>query len=441
MTILDEKHRVTVIPESPYDPENPAPEELSRIRDQSGSRPSAVAAGLRTVRSRSDRRISRADNAGSPPMRLRASAAIGRRHALSSAWMLEAPIACSRPNPERARRGAPHPAITITARQDERLAGLTGMSPPGMNTLPSRCGPPTAAALRLRSAIRDQTSDARGAFRRRGHARRMPMQAIIIRALIGEVRVRSASRAPQARAACRRGRAGRAAHTSSSRLRWRLGVALGFVWCGAMGDLRARCGSERLRAYSRRRCHAQVRCRRLLGLERLERARRAPELGHGRAAIAVGRSAPTNKVEAGSRQPSRIYRALLPSRIRASPSAPCAPCRSSNNSVCWRPSSGMGPQPRFGGQPIRRREHGMWANRDACASTVCSAPTGCSSSIEQRRLERGELGGILVRSSTCFCARMPCLRAFCAERALPSGVFRPARPVARSCGSPRRGHC
>ena len=127
-------------PREPLRPRESAPEELSRIRHQSGSRPSAVSAGLRTLRSRSDRRSREPITpvrrpCGSEHQR---PAGAGMR---SRARMLEAPIACSPPNPERARRGAPHPAITITERQDERLAGLTRMSPPGIHTLPSRCGP------------------------------------------------------------------------------------------------------------------------------------------------------------------------------------------------------------------------------------------------------------------------------------------------------------
>ena len=252
---------------------------------------------------------------------------------------------------------------------------------------------PTAAALTLRLAIRDQTSDARGILRR-GHARRMPMQAIIIRALIGEVRVRSASRAPQARAACRRG-GPVGQHILESRLRWRLGVALGFVWCGAMGDLRARCGSERLRAYSRRRCHAQVRCRRLLGLERLERAQRAPELGHGRAAIA-------RKVS--------NERAPLPSRIKASPRPPLATRRSSNSSASIRSA--------------RARRNAATATRRA--STACSAPTGASSSISAASSASNSAASS-SGSRTCFCARMPCLRAFCADLRPAFCGLRPAR--------------
>src|SRR5918996_3002369 len=54
------------------------------------------------------------------------------------------------------------------------------------------------------------------------------------------------------------------------------GAALGFVWRNTPGDLRTRRGGGHRR-------------RLLLGLERLERAQRAPELGHRRAAIAQQR--------------------------------------------------------------------------------------------------------------------------------------------------------
>ncbi len=199
-------------PREPLRPRESAPEELSRIRHQSGSRPSAVAAGLRTLRSRSDRRSrepitpvrrpygsehQRPSGAG---MRSRAAHARGADRLLAAEPRARTPRrAAPGDHDHRAPRRAPRQA-------DPNVSAWHSHAPVPMRT-------PTAAALTLRLAIRDQTSDARGALLRRGHARRMPMQAIIIRALIGEVRVRSASRAPQARAACRRGRAGRAAHT------------------------------------------------------------------------------------------------------------------------------------------------------------------------------------------------------------------------------------
>ena len=45
--------------------------------------------------------------------------------------------------------------------------------------------------------------------------------------------------------------------------------------------------------------------------------------------------------------------------------------------------------------------------------------------LHQRRLERLKLDAILVGQHTYLKARMPCLNAFCAERALPAGVFGP----------------
>ena len=75
-------------------------------------------------------------------------------------------------------------------------------------------------------------------------------------------------------------------------LRPGVGAAPGFVWSAAFALIEAHRGRAQLR-------------RRLLGLERIKGAQRAPELGDRRAAIAVGRSAPITEVGAGSRQPSR----------------------------------------------------------------------------------------------------------------------------------------
>ena len=58
--------------------------------------------------------------------------------------------------------------------------------------------------------------------------------------------------------------------------------------------------------------------------------------------------------------------------------------------------------------------------------------------LEERRLELGELRGILLRQYEVFCARSPCLSAFFDERALPPGSW--GRAISRrSCGWLRHG--
>ena len=78
-------------------------------------------------------------------------------------------------------------------------------------------------------------------------------------------------------------------------------------------------------------------------------------------------------------------------------------------------------------------------HRDAAREHDLQRPDG-RQLRDDGRLERRELGAVLLRQQHVFCARMPCFSAFCAERALPSAVLGP-RDFAPFCGWPRHAHC
>ena len=133
---------------------------------------------------------------------------------------------------------------------------------------------------------------------------------------------------------------------------------------------------------------------RLLGLERLEGAQRAPELGHRRAAIAQQRLERARAVavaDQGEPEPA-VSRCAAPrtARLRCGPPAPDATRR---------------PRRAARARPAARRR----APAPRPAPPRAPANSAASSS----------------GSTRCFCARMPCFSAFCADLALPSSVFGP----------------
>jgi hypothetical protein len=212
-----------------------------------------------------------------------------------------------------------------------------------------------------------------------------------------------------------------------SALRWGLGAALGFARSGPMGDFRVHCGPPRWRAHGRRRGHVQLRCR-LLGLERLERLERAPELGHRRAAVALGRSAPTTKVGAGSRPTSQTIACQI---LGLNPRTPDqGEAETAARVTTLREQLGLhaiGAREAPGGDRDPPREHGLRAWLPGATTNVAPErrpPTGASPSISAASRPANSSASS-SGSTTYFCARRPCLSAFCAERALPSTVFGP----------------
>jgi hypothetical protein len=131
---------------------------------------------------------------------------------------------------------------------------------------------------------------------------------------------------------------------------------------------------------------------RLLGLERLERAQRAPELGHRRAAIAQqGLERACAVAIAYQRQPE---------------TAACGPAfveQLGLNAVCPR-------QPPGGDRDPPGEHHLEHTDRRQLLHQASSPANSATSSSGSTR---------------SFCARMPCFSAFRADLALPSSVFGP----------------
>ena len=158
-------------------------------------------------------------------------------------------------------------------------------------------------------------------------------------------------------------------------------------------------------------------------LERLEGAQRAPELGHGRAAVAqqrletsarrcrrlatgtgLGPRSPTRRPSRASPSPPT---ALLHPPFRRPPGPPAQDARR-------RPRAGA--RARAGARPAPGSQHRPPRSVRSVARQL----------LDQRRLEIGELSRILVRQQHVLLgARMPCFSAFRAATASPSGVFGP----------------
>jgi hypothetical protein len=132
---------------------------------------------------------------------------------------------------------------------------------------------------------------------------------------------------------------------------------------------------------------------RLLGLKRLERAQRTPELGHRRAAIAEQRLERARAVAvADQRKPEAAVRTLaLREQLELDAVGPREAPRRHRDAA---------------------REHGLQHpdRREL---------------LEQRRLERGKLSGILVRQHEILPRAQAVLKRIPRRRALPSDVFGP----------------
>jgi hypothetical protein len=193
-------------------------------------------------------------------------------------------------------------------------------------------------------------------------------------------------------------------------LRSGFAAALGFVRSRTMDERWPDDGRLGVEFHGlRRQCGTEV--DRLLGLERLERLERAPELGHRGAAIAVGQSAPTSEVGAGSGHRVSNERLPLPSRIRTSPRLPPAIWRSANSSVSIRPAAPAArrrPRSAAPAQPARLAPRGDHQRRPGAARAHGRQL------LDQRRLELGELGSILVREhAMLLCPQAVLQRVLC----------------------------
>ena len=134
--------------------------------------------------------------------------------------------------------------------------------------------------------------------------------------------------------------------------------------------------------------------RRLLGLERLERAERAPELGHRRAAVAQASRSSSCRCRRGSGRgrPRRCQR------------------RSANSSTSMRSA----------------RANRQAATATRRASTICNAPMGASSATSAAS-KGGELKRILVRQHDEFLRAHAVLERILRRARLAFGGVRPAR--------------
>jgi hypothetical protein len=144
------------------------------------------------------------------------------------------------------------------------------------------------------------------------------------------------------------------------------------------------------------------------GLERLERAQRAPKLGERAAAIAQERVEAARTVAVADHRVAEIGVVVgIPLEQLSLLAA----------------GLGRGPQPRSGGQALgalQPPDRGDDPLRERVLQRAHRRQF-----LHQRRLECFKLGSALPRQHHMLCARRPCLRAFCAERALPSGVLGP----------------
>ncbi len=198
--------------------------------------------------------------------------------------------------------------------------------------------------------------------------------------------------------------------------------ALGFVRSAAIGVRAARCRSGRLRAHRRRRgklgdgqLRREIGARRLLehvrrlGLERLQRLERAPELGHGGAAVAQERLEAAGAVAIADQ--GHADAGVLPAPLLEQLDL-----------------HAIGPRQTPGGDRDPARQHEL---QRAFRRQL----------IQQRRLERLELDGILVRQHDVVQG----------AHAVPERILRRPAPCLlrssaratsrRSCGWLRRGHC
>jgi hypothetical protein len=153
-------------------------------------------------------------------------------------------------------------------------------------------------------------------------------------------------------------------------------------------------GRSRLEGQDRGRLGLAPRRQRLrLGLERLQRLERTPELGPRRAAIAKQRrkGAGTVALPDQGKTEVAITPALLLEHLRL-------------HAVGTLEAPGG-----CGDAPGKQRLQGAFGRELG----------------QESLLVRLVPGSILMTETTSFCARRPCFRAFCDERALPSGVFGP----------------
>jgi hypothetical protein len=167
------------------------------------------------------------------------------------------------------------------------------------------------------------------------------------------------------------------------------------------------------------------RCR--LGLERFQGAQRAPQLGERAAAIAqqrvegAGIVAVANQGETEAVAGEQVLGEQL--------------------GLLGRRVGERGPNPVPAAKRSARARRQLAATT-RCASTAWSAPSGASSASNST--SKASKAAACSPGSTMHCwARMPCFSAFCAERALPSGVFgsrdlAPLRRLAAARGGERQ---
>ena len=234
--------------------------------------------------------------------------------------------------------------------------------------------PRSRIALRVGSG-----SDAARVRLRRGHRRRMPRGA-------GSGSFGSQGAAGSCRAPGAGGSLGRYCRVGGS------GAALGFVRSRAIGERAAapRAGAGAPPGAS---IGPSSACSAWSALSVLQRA---PELGHGRAAIAQQRL---------ERRACRCRRGSGRARGRRSRAAAPRTARLR----CDRPAPGATRRPRRGAR--------------ARSAARRPAPAPRPAPPRARRTRRASSSG----STRYFCARMPCLSAFCAELRLAFFGLRPAR--------------
>ena len=121
------------------------------------------------------------------------------------------------------------------------------------------------------------------------------------------------------------------------------------------------------------------------------------------------------------RAPARVFppkpaHRRAPSFVNLKPPA-CSACQ--GGKPCPRQKGRRGREPRTGRNGVQALVEWFERRRGHRERGVAQKGEGVTSGAGRNAAPSSS------GSTTCFCARKPCLSAFCAERALPSGVFGP----------------